>query len=232
MKKKIAALLCMFMMFGQGGFLPAVQATEENVVFELDFETEGASTATLNSSMTAQQIYDVTNTWIDLSVYNQDKIKAQNPSGGVPDSGKSYRLVEDVYERMGRVLEIKGYDTGVASGNDGNHLAILNVGQINKSYPGAASMDCGANGSFRISFDFATSNLDVKLALCTSRMLGMENDTLNEDVSAFGKELFVLNSDGSISIFGNTVSIAEIGEIKAGEWHHAEIVLMPRIRWD
>lgn len=54
---------------------------------------------------------------------------------------------------------------------------------------------------------------------------------LNEGASAvseglpYGKNLFVLNRDKSISVFGDRISAEELGELETDTWYHAEIIV-------
>ena len=188
-------------------------AAFDKTVFNLDFEGEAVSAEVIDSSLSVAEVYDVTNTWIDKSVYSENRLKTTNAGGNTIDAGKgSYKIVRDYFGRDG--------------GSDGNKLAITNLLGFNKSFASYESMDCGENGSFCISFDFATSDFSVQLGLRMVRTL-----VLNEGASAvseglpYGKNLFVLNSDKSISVFGDRISAEELGELETDTWYHAEIIV-------
>lgn len=130
-------------------------AAFDKTVFNLDFEGEAVSAEVIDSSLSVAEVYDVTNTWIDKSVYSENRLKTTNAGGNTIDAGKgSYKIVRDYFGREGNALEISGYDGGTDGGSDGNKLAITNLLGFNKSFASYESMDCGENGSFCISFDF------------------------------------------------------------------------------
>ena len=202
-------------------------AAFDKTVFNLDFEGEAVSAEVIDSSLSVAEVYDVTNTWIDKSVYSENRLKTTNAGGNTIDAGKgSYKIVRDYFGREENALEISGYDGGTDGGSDGNKLAITNLLGFNKSFASYESMDCGENGSFCISFDFATSDFSVQLGLRMVRTL-----VLNEGASAvseglpYGKNLFVLNRDKSISVFGDRISAEELGELETDTWYHAEIIV-------
>ena len=201
----------------------ALASETRETVFDYTFDMPGASMEALDSSKTAAQMESITNTWIDTSIYNTGKYRAVNASGSIIDQGMSFRLENGVFGKSGNALKITGNDNKTYGGNDGNRFRIFNIKQINKKYTDYSSLDCTENGSFVVSFDFATSDLRVPFALRCVRTVFNNGGTLRE-TPALGKSLFVLNSNGSITVFNNTVSRANAGEITENTWHHVELV--------
>ena len=50
-------------------------AAFDKTVFNLDFEGEAVSAEVIDSSLSVAEVYDVTNTWIDKSVYSENRLK-------------------------------------------------------------------------------------------------------------------------------------------------------------
>ena len=209
--RKISGFLACVMILSSFSAGALASETRETV-FDYTFDMPGASMEALDSSKTAAQMESITNTWIDTSIYNTGKYRAVNASGSIIDQGMSFRLENGVFGKSGNALKISGNDNKTYGGNDGNRFRIFNIQQINKKYTDYSSLDCTENGSFVVSFDFATSDLRVPFALRCVRTVFNNGGTLRE-TAALGKSLFVFNSNGSITVFNNTVSRANAGEI-------------------
>ena len=184
-----------------------------NNVFTLDFN--GASAL---GPVTGENDA-VTNTWLS-EAYNQNCINFYFEPGVTEEfsieSGLFGKNASD------KALRIKGYD-----GNNNTRMGISPWG-VNPAYNNAASIDCGANGSFVFSFDFATSNLLSPAQIASARTIEFVRGILTER-QTYGQGLFSLKADGSIQIFNDVITADEIKaaigkNITENEWYTIKIV--------
>ena len=208
--------------------VPVVSATGSVTVFEMDFDLSDVDMTKIDSTTSTGESYLIAQTWYDRAAYKDDiRLRVHNNSGGqLDDSSVGYQVVSKPLGKGSNALEISGYNAGTTVDTIGNKMYFTSgLAYANPNYDNNNSMpDCGADGSFRISFDFATTNKNVQFAMVTGRTLAASTATGAGEVSTqFGKDLFILNSDGGITIFGDKIPAAQVGTINENQWNHIEL---------
>ena len=211
-------------------FVPsfALDTSGWNTVFEFNFdnadETAITTPADLTSGARVVENDAVTDTWLP-SDFNKSAIYFVAKAYATTQlQVKKGILAKGENEK---VLEIKGYDS---SNESRIEIPIIGSKGGSSVYQYGSQFSCTPNGSFMMSFDFATTDLSVPTGIAVTTPLGHNGGSgYSALATTYTQDLFTVKVDGSIKIFNDDITADTLKStlgtaLQANKWYNIKIV--------